>query len=282
MQDTLLSVLAENMLELRKAADSLAKLTDVQIHELSDAAKGQPDPILLFRSVFGDTLATREYALFCRRLLRGRADTALIKALLPEFTPLGDAYEDGDAAYPPNPFSDAAFRQFAENMPALRAQHQPSFNAACEEVYHGRCRYCILPLQNTKDGVLTSFSHLMAKYELKIFRICDITGDDGESIIRFALLRRGIVPHVPEKGFFEIDVVLPEQISIGTFLCTADALGARVEHMHTIPLAFASGLTSLSVTFRITRDCLAPLMLFLRTALDGYTAEGIYESAYQL
>lgn len=278
MCDDLLSVLAENVSELRKTADALAALTNVQIHELSAAAKEHTDPTVLFRAVFGEALVTPEYALFCRRLLGGRTDKALITALLPEFTPLGDAYADGEAAYPPNPVSNAAFQRFAERMPALRAQNQPSFSAACEEVYHGRCRYCILPLQNTQDGVLASFSHLIAKYELKILRVCDIAADDGESVIRFALLRRGVVPHVPDEGFFEIGVVLPEQISIGAFLRAADALGARIEHLRTVPLTFASGHTSLSVAFRITRECMAPLMLFLRTALDGYTPEGIYET----
>ncbi len=277
MRDDRLSVLSENISEIREAENTLTALTEAQIYELANTAQGHSDPTALFRTVFGDNLGTPEYAAFCQRLLSGKTDSSLIAALLPEGTPFGDAYADGEVAYLPNPFSDTAFHRFEKAIPSLRALHQPSFNAACEEVYHGRAQYCILPLQNTQDGVLTSFAHLIARYELKIFRICDIPSDDEASTVRFALLRRGIVPYAPKDGFLTLGAVLPEEISIGAFLCTTDALGARLDHLHTVPLAL-SGLTSLSVTFRVTHECLSPLLLLLRTALDGYTAEGIYEA----
>ncbi len=281
MRDSILSVLRENASEIQKAESALASVKTAQICELSEVGKEHTDPTQLFRAVFGDNLVSTEYAQFCRALLGGKKDSTLVTALLPEFTPLGEQYEEGEAAYPLNPYTDAAFQQFIAGAVHLSAQHQPSFSAACEEVYHGRCRYCILPLQNTEDGVLASFAGLIAKYELNIFRICDVFAGDGNSLIRFALLRRGVVPYVPVDGYFQTQLTLPPQTTVGAFLNATDALGAHTEHLHTVPLAFASGLTSLTVTFRIGADSLAPLLLFLRTALDGYTAGGIYEKVHQ-
>ncbi len=277
MRNNLLAVLRENAAEIRNTADALSVLREAQIAALAEAADAYTDTTALFRTVFGDAVGTAEHASFCRHLLFGETDCTKITALLPESTPLGELYDSGDAAYPQNPFTDAAFQKFAKAGLSLRALAQPSFNAACEEVYHGRCQYCILPLHNTEDGFLTSFSHLRTKYELKILRTCDIASDDGNSVIRFALLRRGVVPHVPKNGYFEIGIILPKHLTVGTFLTAAEAIGAHAEHLRTVPLAFASGLTSLAVTFHVTKECMAPLMLYLRTALDGYTIDGIYE-----
>ena len=274
-----LAALRENVAEIRRTAGALERLTELQIASLAADVTDVTDAATLFRAAFGDTVATAEHASFCRHLLSGMTDSGKITALLPEFTPLGETYDGGDTAYPLNPFTDAAFRKFAAGNPQLRALPQPSFNAACEEVYHGRAHYCILPLRNTEDGILSSFSHLMSKYELKIFRICDVAAEDGDSVIRFALLRRGAIPYVPENGYFKIGAVLPESLPLSAFLSAAETLGACTEQLHTVPSAFARGLTSLAVTFRITPKSMAPLLLFLRTTLEGYTVDGIYEEA---
>lgn len=278
MQNDTISVLADNAAEIRQTAASLRVLTDTQIAELARAARKEAEPIAAFRRVFGEKLCTVEFARFCRTLFENQTESATLASLLPEFTPLGEPYADGTAAYLPNVYSDTAFERFSAALPSLAPDPQPSFNAACEEVYYDRARYCILPLQNSQDGVLSSFSRLITKYELKIYRICDVTAEDEDAVIRFALLRRGIVPRIGTAGYFEVGCVLPTDVTVAAFLSACEALGARAARIRTVPLSFTNERSSLHVTFRLTGECAAPLLMFLRSVLETYTTDGIYES----
>lgn len=271
-----LAVLASNAGELQKIRAELQALTDGQIAELIPLC-GE-DPTAAFRRVFGDSLCCREFASFCRRLICGRTDPALLTRLLPDYTVIAQDYAEPRTAYVRSGYADRAFARFSQAIPRLSAQYQPTFAAACEEVYYDRCQYCILPLQTTDDGVLPSFSRMMAKYELKITRIADVPMQDGDATARFALLRRGIAVCCPSNGFFEAGFVLPEGIGIGNFLAAAEETGARIDRIRTMPLSYTDDAVSLDVTFRISPDSAAPLMLFLRSVLSGYTPEGIFSA----
>ncbi len=271
-----LSVLSDNLRQLRKAADELRTVTEGQIEELSSLCMPGCLPPEVCASVFGQDPCSAEFARFCRRALCGAKDTSLFTELLSDLTPVSTENTGAGTAYMRNLYSDRAFERFSTEIERLTAQYFSSFSAVCEEVYYDRCQYCILPMQTTDDGTLSSFSRMIEKYELKIRKICDIPTQDGETTVRYALLRRGIVPQCPDNGYFEASFILPEYLQIGRFLAACESTGAVIDRIRTMPLSYADDIVSLCVTFRITPENAAPLLYFLRAVLHSYIPEGLY------
>lgn len=274
--DNTLAILSANLEEIKNAADALHILTEGQIAELSSLCPAGSLPPDNCMEVFGEDVCSVDFARFCRRALRGMTDADTFTRLLTDLTPVSGENTGTLTAYMRNLYSDRAFERFSGGVHRLSARYFSSFSAACEEVYYDRCQYCILPLQTTDDGTLSSFYRMIGKYELKIRHICDIPTQDGEATVRYALLRRGIVPHCPKNGYFEASFILPEEVPLGRFLAACEATGARIDRIRSMPLSYADDIVSLCVTFRITPETAAPLLYFLRSVLHSYTPEGLY------
>lgn len=276
MKTEALRILRENMetvSEYRAAADALAAGTEA---ELARLCRETDSPSEGFTAVFGTQLCSVAFARLCRRVLGGITDTAILARLLGCENAAEEMPPDTRTAYLRNAYTDRAFAAFSDGIERLSAHYQSSFSAGCEEVYYGRCSYCILPIRSTEDGTLTSFTRMIAKYDLKISRVCDIPTQDGDAAMRYALLRRGLDLRVPESGILQTSAVLPQGISVGTFLLAAEATGAAVEDITAVPLRYSDTLTALNICFRIDRMSAAPLCCFLGTVLDSCTPDGIY------
>lgn len=278
ISDDTLAVLSGNLRQIREAAAKLRTVTSGQLAELSALCKPGCLPPKNSTTVFGDKLCSSEFAEFCRRTLSGAASPALFADLLTDLTPFAEENPGSTTAYMRNLYSDRAFERFSAESERLSAQYFSSFSSVCEEVYYDRCQYCILPMQTTDDGTLSSFSRMMEKYELKIRKICDVPTQDGETTVRYALLRRGIVLQCPDSGYFEASFILPEGMPIGRFLSACEATGAVIDRIRSMPLSYADDIVSLCVTFRITPENAAPLLYFLRTVLHSYIPEGLYSA----
>lgn len=268
-----LSVLARNMRAVLPYREALSELTDGQLAELARVCRAEiRDPADAFRQTFRLPLCSTEFARLCR--MTADSGAGLIR-LLPEQTP-SEKPSNRRTAYLRNAYSDRAFAAFSGDIDRLSAQYLPSFSAACEEVYYDRCSYCILPLQSSEDGLLASFSRMIAKYDLKIARICDVVLQDGESTMRYALLKRGLELNIPDDGFFQATFVLPKDASCGAFLAACEETGAAVDRITTTPLHYTNDISALTVCFRIGRESTAPLLLFLRSVLESYTPDGLF------
>lgn len=274
----MLSVLSENAHELQNGDRMCRYMRNGIMAEMMSAVQDPTSAREVFRTVFGDSFSISDYASFCRALLEDKTDPPLAESLLPDFTPLGEEYKEGRTAYLSNPYSERAFDHFSAYIPQMTANRHPSFSAVCEEVYYDRSQYCILPLSSSEDGTLLSFSRMMLKYELKIHSVCDIISPDNDTIVRFALLRRGIVPRIPDSGFAEIRFLLPEDIKPGAFFAACEKTGAEIERIRTVPTSYTNDISSFCVTFRISKKCGAPLLLFLRSVLYSYSVEGIFSA----
>lgn len=278
MHTDALSILRRNMEAVAREEEACAALHDGTLAELALLCRGGLDAAQAFRAVSDAPFCSAEFARLCRRLCGGVTDPAVLVSMLPEHS-ADDTPTDTRTAYLRNAYTDRAFAAFARQIDRLSAQYQPSFSAGCEEVYYGRCSYCILPIRNSEDGTLTSFSRMIAKYDLKIARVCDVTTQDGDSTMRYALLRRGLDLRVPAEGILQITLVLPEGISLGRFLLACEATGAAVDCVTTIPLRYTSEIASLNICFRINRENTAPLLCFLTHVLESCTPDGIYSTA---
>lgn len=244
--------------------------------ELTQLCKEERDPAKNFRSVFGEPLCTPHFAQFCRNLLHNVTDPAVLCALLPDIAAMEDPPADTRTAYLRSAYTDRAFANFSRGIERLSAQYQTSFSASCEEVYYGRCSYCILPIWNAEDGLLASFSRMIAKYDLKIAQISDVATQDGDLTVRYALLRHGLSLFVPQPGMIQLTSFLPDSISLGEFLHACESTGAKVADIAALPLQYSSSSASFHICFHVNEESGAPLLFFLNSVLESFSPDGIY------
>jgi prephenate dehydratase len=165
----------------------------------------------------------------CREIRRRlESEEALLSAL---FFPDSDTLAQtarGRVIYQRSSYADSAYLHFTSQIREARAVYTHSFSAVCEEVSHGNCEYCILPIENSAEGTLNSFARLIDRYELKIAATCDIPTTDAGRITRFALLRRNILPPASFDAkdlFFEFTAPLIHSPGVAALLSAAECCG---------------------------------------------------------
>lgn len=214
---------------------------------------------------------------------------AFCKAFSPLLSTQGNisfADDDGDTtdefpyptvAYLKNAFSDKAYRRFAETFDKVSAVYFPGFREVCEEVYYGRCSHAILPIYSYTDGQLLSFRRLISKYDLKIVCCADIEMSD-ESVMRYALLKRGLGAVLPVNGrtFLDFSVVIDGSFGCGEFLVACESLGCVVQNVTSYPREYSGVSDLLSLLLDITDADQNALRLFLNGSHIRYTVDGTY------
>ena len=146
---------------------------------------------------------------------------ALARQFREEFSPVQaltarQGRQPNRIAYLRSAFSDLAYRRFSEVLEEPTVAYCDDFNAVCQDVYDGRASLCILPLENSNEGRLTSFRNLINKYDLKLVMTCTVmTGENG-ALTRFGLLKRNMemIPlrrNVPHRELFEFFYTLPDE-----------------------------------------------------------------------
>ncbi|MBR4959341.1 MAG: hypothetical protein IKY52_00415 [Clostridia bacterium] len=241
-------------------------------------------------SLFHTNLCSPDFARFCAHFRKDASAENLFSAeknSMMDTLPDGeDGFWDGEeleaeeyarTAYMQNSYTDRAWRQFSEAVPDMTAEYFSSYPAVCEEVYNGRCRYCILPLYTSTDGQLISFRKLLGKYDLKIAMETEVELAD-ESLMRFALLCRRLPGHRKEASprYMDLSVVLPENGSAGNLIASCEALGAAVSAVYTIPLEYADSTAEFCLEMYVSDADLAGLAVFLEASQLRYTVVGLY------
>ena len=94
-------------------------------------------------------------------------------------------------AYLKNSYNDAAYLQFANLLSSPCAAYYDSIGNVCESVYNGVCQYCILPLETSSDGKLSSFYDLIQKYGFTICAVYDLHHTDSTKYTRYGLISSG-------------------------------------------------------------------------------------------
>ena len=216
-------------------------------------------------------VSTLELISFYQSLIeQAKPDVALTAAnLLGHAEPL-DASARGSIAYQHSIYTDEAFLHFSRLLPTARAIYSDSFSGVCEQVFNGLCEYCILPLENTQDGKLVRFYHLIQKYELKIALTCRVTTSDNRHSTVFGLCRRGLSwPQLPmsHKDFcFEfLFWQEPEQVTLEELLTAASACSLSLVRADCLPRSDDEILMGAGYPFALSFDVFAE---------RGYTSAG--------
>ena len=196
-----------------------------------------------------------------------------------------DAEEEAATApsrvvYQRNSYADSAYLLFASFLGDSRAIYSHSFPTACEDVYNGVCQYCILPLENSSEGQLSSFVRLIDRYGLKIAATCDVATTDGSRVTRFALLRRSVLPilsNTDREFFFEFSASMNTEPGIAAVLIAAELCKLTLCRMDSRPRQATeeeSGVTRF--VFRIGHGNLAAFLLYLSAYVPTAEYIGIY------
>ena len=164
------------------------------------------------------------------------------RPLRPMLSPL-PATVRGRIAYMPAAFADKAYLRLSERVDSPRAAATASFVDACEEVRSGLCEYCILPLENSQSGKLTSFTNLILRYGLQIVGICELENGAAEGqITRFGLLRAAsgdfpaplFLPPTGEPLYLEF-IHTEDALRLSDLLVAAEFCGLRLCRVDTLP-----------------------------------------------
>lgn len=214
--------------------------------------------------------ASPDFARFCYAFSEAYGGT------LADFADSDTDRSSPSVAYLQNTFSDRAYRVFSTQFERISASYYPGFREVCEEVYNSRCRFAMLPVFSSRDGQLLSFRKLISKYDLKITLVTDILMND-DSIMRFALLQKGIDSRAfREYPFLDISVVL-DNSEYGMFLSAFEALGAVVLMLHSLPLEYSDDRYSLTLQLDIRNSSRDALFFFLEGSHIRYDIVGVYD-----
>ncbi len=293
-----------NLRQLSERLDFLSEQELAHLRELAWQAVSDSDPEELLSSlpdrrppdfpVAGEVLSesrgmltalhgmhrTRRALLFSREIRRllSEEQSIPLSALLRENEPSEEAGPHR-IAYQRSIYTDSAYLRLSPLLEDPRASYTHSFHAACEEVYNHLCDACILPLENSTDGQLSSFSRLIDRYDLKIAATCEISGGGAERSTRFALLRRSILPLFPVSGGslrFECAVPQGETPGCTEILTAASLCGLSLLRVDTLPSREEPGALSSRLAFSVDGGDLESFLLYLSMELPHYTPVGLY------
>ncbi|MBE6588688.1 MAG: hypothetical protein E7643_00790 [Ruminococcaceae bacterium] len=186
-------------------------------------------------------------------------------------------------AYPKSGYADSAYLSFSSLVNDAHVVYTHSFISACEEVYNGLCDYCILPLENSTEGMLAGFLRLIVRYDLKIAATCEITSREDLKTTRFALLRKELLPLSEPDGselFFTMLLPVPDELS--------HVLGAATFFEHSprtiffLPNDAEKGIGGVYLTFSLQPKNLYSFLLYLAMELPYYTPMGFHPNIYTL
>lgn len=178
-------------------------------------------------------------------------------------------------AYLQNTFSDKAYSRFSQNFSFIAAIYFTEFREVCEEVYYGRCSHALLPIYNSRDGMLMSFYRLILKYDLRIISVCDIKMAD-ESVMRYALLSKNL-PQKLNSMYLDISVVLTDNNSCGRLVSSLEILGAEVVMLNSYPLEYSDDRNGLILQLDIASSEINAVVLYLEGSKFRYNILGSYD-----
>ena len=219
-----------------EVADNQTLLTSLPDHRLPDSTEqsDQASASNTFRGALARQLSTRQKVLLCIELSQQiPSPNTFLQDLFPQGEEVREFSQDR-ISYQKNSYTELAFQRFSQVLSGrARASYAQSFPAVCEDVFNGVCEYCILPIENSGEGRLISFAHLIAQYDLKITATCDVkVGED--KITRFALLRRHATPLRDTEKFphlFEFSCALSQEQDAEDLLAAARLCGLTMQYV---------------------------------------------------
>lgn len=196
-----------------------------------------------------------------------------------ETTPAG---AHSKIAFVKNKYTERAFEEFSRTIANAKPIYSLNFKESCESVTNGNCEFCILPIANSTDGRLISFYSLLDRYDLKICEVLTIEDNDAQSLYYARVGRSCKEPserHSPEREFiFEFSVLSSSADFISALLLAAEAAGARIISIDSMPVEYTSSLQKFFFSFTLNSRATLPFRLFVAFLEQSSTPLGLYQN----
>ncbi len=180
-------------------------------------------------------------------------------------------------SYQKNNYTEKAFQRFSALLGEAKAAYAHSFPSVCEDVYNGISEYCILPIENSTEGRLVSFTRLISQFDLKIVATCDVRSGEDKTT-RFALLRRGFSKWQASDSdpmYYEFSGTLLDSPQPGDLFSAARLCGLTLESAD-VKFLEQSKEHSLHAVFLIGDGDLSAFLLYLAMECPSINTMGRY------
>lgn len=213
---------------------------------------------------------------FCRKTTAALRVAAKLRPSPALFAEHGKAKNGGRVSFAESRVLATAFAAFQKKDNSLVPSYVRSFADACEDVASELSDFCILPIENSREGALLTVYGLIERYELFIARVCSLETDG--IITKYALLCRGFRDIMDAEGQQYVALRLSghDNLLWPRLYTGACVLGAEIVKTVSIPLGYTDGYAHIC-TFAGNAESLFALLLFLATVRVDYTPMGAYE-----
>lgn len=184
--------------------------------------------------------------------------------------------------YPKSSYTDSAYLALSPFLGEARAVYSHSFPFACEEVYNGLCDYCILPLENSTEGMLAVFLRLILRYELKIAATCEVENHSEGKTTRFALLHKGMrLTSSPTPSELQFAMALPDAsvAELTDLPGAASFFGLSLCAACFLPKESRDGRTAY-LAFSLPPSEIDAFLLYLSMEIPQYIPVGLYPNIH--
>ncbi len=254
------------------------KLTlKLAIEELLSDSKSPAELFDLFSQSI-EAPRAEDKAIFCKHLL---SSTQKAEAHFRGFFADGEraqAGAHGRVALVNNPYNDEAFSRFSRAIVNPKKAYFPSFIEMCESVIDGKCEFCVLPMENTRNGRLFGFYDMIDRYELKICAVTELDAEEAVGRTRYGLIGKSRPDRIPKNSLwnFEFSVVAESERFPTDILQIAPIFEATALKIDSIPLRYDEDSQRIYFSFRLPESFVPAFDLYLSKEHSRYTTIGYY------
>ena len=186
-------------------------------------------------------------------------------------------------AYLKSTYNDMAFLEFAKLLSSPCAAYYDSIANVCESVYNDTSEYCILPLETSTDGKLSSFYDLILKYGFNICAVYDLHHSDSSRHTKYGLISKSSAVHTtPLKTkskikYIEFVFEHDSYPSLTDVLSASEFCSMRLRRIDTLSILQNKSKTPLICPiFRVDTADLNTFLTFMAIDCPSFKLLGIY------
>ena len=184
----------------------------------------------------------------------------------------------GKVALVRNKYNEEAFELFSKVITNPKPIYSPSFSDACEDVFDGRCEFCVLPVENSQSGRLFGFYSMFDRYELRICAVCELDAAGTSESTRYALVGKLVPDRIPKslRWRFECSVISETGAVLGEISRVCHVFGAELSKVDSLPVEYDEKLKKYFFTFEIPENTISGFDLYLSEKYARYSPIGLY------
>ncbi len=281
--DGKISIYFENIAEFSRRSHISKLQREGQLSELIDAfieCSEDDDCHSLYKD-FSDFLPAASHidkAMLCAHLSQSQKyGIELYRQSLYEQNDI-PAGAHGRVAVVRNKYNEKAYERFMSIITSPKIIYSPSFSEACDDVFDGRCEFCILPIENSQNGRLFSFYSMLDRYELRICATCRLEGETHSERVRYALVGKASPDRIPKnlEWCFEFSIISDSGSIIGDIADICGAFDARLSGIDSLSVSYDDDLQKYYFTFKLPQRTISGFELYLSEEYSRYTPIGLY------